>query len=37
MIEKVKKIYSYPAAEMRSLGTPEDLNTDLKNYGDVHL
>ena len=31
MIEKEKKIYSYPAAEMRSLGTPEDVSKFLSN------
>ena len=31
MIETGKKIYSYPAAEMRSLGTPEDVSKFLTN------
>ena len=31
MIEKEKKIYSYPATEMRSLGTPEDVSKFLSN------
>ena len=31
MIEKGKKIYSYPVVEMRSLGTPEDVSKFLSN------
>ena len=31
MIGKQKRIYSYPAAEMRSLGTPEDVSKFITN------
>ena len=35
MIEKGKKIYSYAAAEMRSLGTPEDLSKFLSKSNKI--